>query len=244
MTLKQRTAFAWLLLAGVLLVSGYLMLRACGLSIGPWTVSWCVVSSSSSPQEPIVALLAQVEALELQLRQPPPCPVAAPQPEPIAPSPPRVEAPAPPLEPVPPLIPQPTPERPTLPQPGEGLRLPPDRQDLSFLEGCWESASAIVELTTGKPVEIRYCFQNDGRGVVEISKSDGAHCTAPIRAQRIGPNLKMQHGAVPCNQGGGFSEAIITCRPRNVEASCDVINYKNGKISEGRVVDGRFRRTQ
>ena len=156
------------------------------------------------------------------------------------PSPPPVEAPATMPEPVP----APAPERGSRSQPGEGLRLPSETRDLSFLEGCWESTSRILEAETSTPVEIRYCFQNNGRGTVEISKSDGAHCTAPIRAQRIGPNLKMRHGAIPCDRGSGFNESIITCKPLNNEASCDVINYRNRREERERVIDGRFRRVE
>lgn len=240
MTMKQRTAATWLLFAGLLLASGYLVLRACGLTIGPWTVSWCVVGASTSQTEPIGALLAQVEGLERQLQQQQPCPVP---PDRIAPSPPPVEAPTTRPEPVPAPIQSAT-EHDIRSQPGEGLRLPSDRRDLSFLEGCWVSTSQIFEMETRTPIEIRYCFQNNGRGTVEISKSDGAHCTAPIRAQRIGPNLKMQHGAIPCDRGSGFNESIITCKPLNNEASCNVINYRNGREERQRVIDGRFRRIE
>lgn len=258
MTLKHTTAILWLLLSALLLASGYLMLRACGLSLGPWSVSWCPINITSPAQESIASLLGQIETLEKQLLQPLQCPAPVkqaektePPPPPVthpvepAPPPPVVPAPTPKVEPTQPSEPPPTqPEEPRRPQIGENLRMPTDRKDLSFLEGCWMSISPIKNARTGTPIQIRYCFQNNGRGQVDISQSNGVHCAAPLSAQRNGNTVKIQHGAVPCSDGSGFLESIITCKPKSGEASCDILNYRNGLETSHRVPDGRFKRVE
>lgn len=184
-------------------------------------------------------LRAELEALKLKLQQraalcvPPP----APEPEEVVPPveppslaefmpstpeetppPPKEEPPKPaPEKPQPQPKPQPKPETP--PQPpkkNEKMYIPEDAKknnDLSFLEGCWQSDSPLFDTTTGKPIEVTYCFDANGRGTRAIQSVSYGRCVGPVRAGFGGGDgdLRMDADDATCAKGSSFGGHLVDC---------------------------------
>lgn len=102
---------------------------------------------------------------------------------------------------------------------GEDLKLPnqPGDTDVGFLKGCWQSITGLKESTSGRPVEMEYCFEETGKGGVSVRyKGQRGVCDGPATAALRGQELVIEtpKGAVckPTSMGG-FSPWNIVCKP-------------------------------
>ncbi|MDR1607615.1 MAG: SrfA family protein [Deltaproteobacteria bacterium] len=104
-----------------------------------------------------------------------------PDPPKTSPEPESKDAPEPQPEPKPQPEPTPQPEQsPPEPQPepkpNQELEIPEgaeEKNDLSFMEGCWESRSTgLLSRATDLPIAIKYCFNAKGNAVVTIDETD------------------------------------------------------------------------
>ena len=156
---------------------------------------------------------------------------------PSTPEPPKEEPkPQPKPEPKPKPEPQPTPEpqpepkaepKPVAkPRKGDPLVIPEDARknnDLSFLEGCWESDAGLFSSTTAEPINIRYCFDKNGRGTQEVEQERNGRCVGPIRARfDSSGKLRMDVDRASCTRGGGYVPQLVECtRGNDGKADCD-----------------------
>jgi hypothetical protein len=124
--------------------------------------------------------------------------------------------------------PQPEPEPKPAPKPhkGDPLVIPPgarENNDLSFLEGCWKSETGLVDWDEYKPIDVRYCFDTNGRGTREVKMENGTRCIGPLRA-RFDPNgkLRMNADSAPCDRGSFFEPEQVECtQGAGGKADCD-----------------------
>ena len=166
---------------------------------------------------------------------------------PTTPEPPK-EPPAPKEKPAPkePPAPQKAPE---LPKPkqvakGDTLEIPDgarEKNDLSFLEGCWYCETGLFSSATGEPVTVLYCFDANGQGSRTIQeKRTGGKCQGSVRAQfDSSGQLRIRGGNAKCTSGGAFVPQTVECQQQGKKASCF------GREDSGRNTRWRatFRRT-
>ncbi|THB64319.1 MAG: hypothetical protein D6E12_15020 [Desulfovibrio sp.] len=96
------------------------------------------------------------------------------------------------------------------------LIIPEDAEetgDMEFLEGCWLSETGLVNMDTGEPVTVKYCFDANGQGTREIQDMRGM-CSGPASAS-MAPDgsLNIQARQSPCNFGDvAYIESTVDCR--------------------------------
>ena len=127
---------------------------------------------------------------------------------------------------------------------GEDLRIPESAKknnDMSFLEGCWDSDSGLVAMNTGEPITVQYCFDANGNGTRTVIKSkSNDRCTGPVRAKfdALG-NLHIQADGASCRRGGGFVPQQVECAQGAGDRADCYGQEKGGKRNKW---DARFRR--
>jgi hypothetical protein len=141
-----------------------------------------------------------------------------------------VPAPAPATAPAPAPKPPPEPKSPPKTGKGDALVIPEggDPNDLSFLEGCWESDSDLVDNMTNLPVIYVYCFDKNGRGGATVREYDGKGkhtdtCRTKTTAKKQGKTVVIQDGGALCEKSGlAYGKNTLTCRngPRGTSV-CD-----------------------
>ncbi|MDR1086417.1 MAG: hypothetical protein LBP22_16555 [Deltaproteobacteria bacterium] len=120
--------------------------------------------------------------------------------------------------------PQPLPDAPPPEEPkSRSLEIPEgaeENNDFSFMEGCWESrGEGLVSDATGRPVVVKYCFDQGGQAKVTVDEQDsrGRHtqtCTTTARAAfRNGSVVITQRGGPRCPRGSNYSQSVLTCTP-------------------------------
>lgn len=210
------------LLAGLLvaatLVSGWLLLRSCGLRL-PFTtavLSFCEPEAMAATRADLARtdgdtryLSAQIAALESRLARldcradPPPPPPPPPPPEPV---------------------------RPPVPQTPSGLEPDAfDEDDISVMKGCWLLSSdyAVREINTGQITRFRYwriCFDENGNGTEVMRSTNGVVCEGRLTGRMPGNGrLTMREpGNLQCDNQSSIFRRDITCRlDARGRAQCD-----------------------
>ncbi|MDR2200289.1 MAG: hypothetical protein LBR53_12750 [Deltaproteobacteria bacterium] len=118
-------------------------------------------------------------------------------------------------------------------QPGQGLVIPEggDPNDLSFLEGCWESVSNLFNSITDLPVVYVYCFNKTGKGTATLKEYDkaGKHtgtCESNTTAKRRGDAVVIQDNGVRCGNHR-YYKSKLTCRnEKGGTAKCDIDHHR------------------
>ena len=127
---------------------------------------------------------------------------------------------------------------------GDTLEIPDgarEKNDLSFLEGCWYCETGLFSSATGEPVTVLYCFDANGQGSRTIQEQKtGGKCQGPVRAQfDSSGQLRIRGGAAGCSSGGAFVPQTVECEQQGKKANCF------GREDSGRNTRWRatFRRT-
>ena len=194
-----------------------------------------------------------------------------PKPEPAVPEPPPLQAEAPPAPekpveppvlgdimpttPEPPAEPvqPPKPEKPRKPAErpkpnqvarGDTLEIPDgarEKNDLSFLEGCWYCETGLFSSATGEPVTVLYCFDDKGRGSRTIQeKKTGGKCQGGVTAQfDSSGKLRIRGGNAKCTSGGAFVPQTVECQQQGRKAQC----FGREESGRGTRWKAQFRRT-
>lgn len=211
-----------------------------------------LVALMTAEQEKERSLRRQLEELRRQLEERARLCVRTPAPEASAPEPPgdepemREEKPEEPpslaellpTTPEPPPAPEPKPQPKPKPKPvekpvekpkkqarGEDLSIPESAKknnDMSFLEGCWDSDSGLFAQNTGEPITVQYCFDANGRGSRTIQKSrSNDRCVGSVRAKfdALGA-LHIDADGAACGRGGGFVPQQVECTQGAGSANC------------------------
>ena len=107
-------------------------------------------------------------------------------------------------------------EEPVQEPPSDDLVIPEEAEqtgDMEFLMGCWLSETGLVNMDTGQPVTVKYCFNADGQGTREIDDERG-FCSGPASAS-MGPDgaLRVEAQAAPCDFGAvSYIPSVVSCR--------------------------------
>ena len=113
--------------------------------------------------------------------------------------------------------------------------------DVSFLEGCWDSETGLRSDKTREPIGVQYCFDSSGRGTRTITKKQsGDHCVGSVRARfDSSGKLRFDSDGAPCGRGGGFVPEIVDCTSFSGKAEC----YGTERGGKQRKWKARFRRS-
>ncbi|MGN0909772.1 MAG: SrfA family protein [Succinivibrio sp.] len=94
---------------------------------------------------------------------------------------------------------------------------------LRGLDGTWNTSSGLFDTRTGKPVSIKYNFDN-GKGTAEVTRSDGTKCSTSTSGSVAGGGLEIAGGLVPCSDGTKISLPKVRCTPgKDGKADCSGI---------------------
>ncbi|MDR1086416.1 MAG: hypothetical protein LBP22_16550 [Deltaproteobacteria bacterium] len=120
--------------------------------------------------------------------------------------------------------PQALPDAPPPEKPGSrALEIPEgaeEKNDFSFMEGCWESsADEVRSIETKLPLVVKYCFDRNGRARVTVDEHDARGrytqtCSTTARASfKNGSIVIAEQGPEVCPNGRRYSKTILTCSP-------------------------------
>ena len=130
------------------------------------------------------------------------------------------------IPPAPPQLPEDQAQASNQPPQPSDLSIPPDAADgkADFLNGKWAGAG-IQEAGTGKPVRLKYDFQN-GKGQATVTRPDNVSCQAPVAAAMQGGKLSINSsGQATCADGSSYDLPQVGCTPNaSGVADCDA-NY-------------------
>ena len=172
--------------------------------------------------------LREIDTLRAELLRhaqqcvPPPPPLSKKEPAPPPPVEPDVTPPADPPPLVEPFLGE------SAPPPGvkkdAPLVIPDDarqKNDLSFLDGCWRCETGLVNARTHKPVIVEYCFDKNGNGKRIVKEQDGSVCSGPAQAT-FGRNgtLHIDTPAASCPDGRSYIPQIVECTGNDRAADC------------------------
>lgn len=138
--------------------------------------------------------------------------------------------------------PPPPPPPPPPPEPETPSGLDPDAfddGDIAVMEGCWELSSRynVRDIRTGKITSFRHwqiCFDARGNGREVMRATDGTRCQGQLRGQLSGGRLSMREpGNLQCDNGSEIFRRDITCGlDARGNANCDTFQPEiNGRGS-------------
>jgi hypothetical protein len=115
------------------------------------------------------------------------------------------------------------------------------KNNLSFLDGCWRCESGLVNARTHKPVIVEYCFDTNGNGKRIIKEQDGSVCSGPAQAA-FGRNgtLRIDTPAASCPGGRSYIPQIVECAGKGRAADCT--GSAKGNSRNGDAWNARFYR--
>jgi hypothetical protein len=115
------------------------------------------------------------------------------------------------------------------------LIIPENPSDLSFLEGCWQNDSGMVNSDTLLPVIYIYCFDKNGNAKIHLDEKNASGivtetCRTTGKASLSGAKLTIRDNGVVCSRGRSYHRHIIDCaRGQGGRASC-VVSQEGGTI--------------
>ncbi len=120
------------------------------------------------------------------------------------------------------------PEQPTPPkQETNNLEIPEDPQDLSFLQGCWDAPTGLINVNNRLPIIIEYCFDASGKGRVKITELDKRggkpmhNCEGSAIARMKGNRLEIDDHGAKCPDKNNYRGNHVTCfRDKNGDTVC------------------------
>jgi hypothetical protein len=231
-------AGAWVVFALVVVACGERMLSACDLGWQPlFGLRYCRAEAAPDPiaaeRARELELRAKLHEVELRIARLPAC-APPPRQEPSRAAPPQRTEATPPQQ------------LPPAPPPPEELTIP---RTLADLKGCWQSVRGDLPIVTddeeqrplGK-VRICYCFDDNGRGNVRYTYTDGERCTTTLRTRLSPDQLSFTHRRLRCDHRRGYivpAETVCKSDAPGTAATCDRQTY--GRISTKQTGE-RYRR--
>ncbi|MEQ9328852.1 MAG: hypothetical protein RJQ21_16345 [Rhodospirillales bacterium] len=116
---------------------------------------------------------------------------------------------------------------------GQPLEVPPagspnaGNGGVGFMQGTWKSDGGLVDEKTGRPLDQRYDFDDQGQGEVIIRQGDGTECRGGASATRTpdGGLRITETGPVACGDGSVYAPSVTDCKPAaNGKTICTGIN--------------------
>jgi hypothetical protein len=119
------------------------------------------------------------------------------------------------------IVPETRPERD--PEERRELMIPEqarESNDMSFLQGCWLSATNIYN-EDGEPVLAEYCFDQNGRGQRNVRQAELRDCSGPLRARfESNGRLFIESEAAACNDGSAYVPQRVECSGSGDSTQC------------------------
>lgn len=85
---------------------------------------------------------------------------------------------------------------------------------VQFLNGQWKAGAGIQDQKTGKALSLQYNMNNEGKGEVVMTRSDGVTCKAPVSAAMKSGTLQINNQSqAGCSDGSAYRMPVITCQP-------------------------------
>lgn len=173
-----------------------------------------VPGAEATPPEPPAA---EPPAAEPPASEPPASDPPAPEQTPSEPPAPEQTPPEPPASEPPPAEPPPAEPAPQ----DQPLNLPPPDSpaagpgSVGFLQGEWKSDGGLVDQSSGRPLDQRYRFDDQGQGQAVIRRADGSECQAAATATRTADGgLRIaEQGPLSCPDGSSYAPSVTECRP-------------------------------
>lgn len=116
---------------------------------------------------------------------------------------------------------------------GQPLEVPPTDSPnagnggVGFMQGTWKSDGGLVDEKTGRPLDQRYDFDDQGQGEVIIRQGDGSECRGGASATRTpdGGLRITENGPIACGDGSVYAPSVTDCMPAaNGKTICTGIN--------------------
>lgn len=235
----------WLLPLLLALLLLWLLLAALGLLPSPLPSS-CLkpaadprldqaTQAAEKQRSELEELLRQLREKALLCKPPQPKPEPRPEPEPEVVTPQLVPdkpiEPAPEPKPAPKPKPEPKPE--PKPKPQDDLNIPADaakKNDLSFLEGCWQSNTGLFSHPSNTPIIAEYCFDKKGQGRRFVREKNGQVCSGPATARFEGDRLVWRAGSAPCPKGNQYVPQQIQCTGNDTSTRCQGVEQSKNRL--------------
>ena len=108
------------------------------------------------------------------------------------------------------------------------LVIPKNAQNISFMEGSWETVRGLGETVYHKNVILYFQFNKAGQGKLTV-KMAGSTCTGNALAQLFGDAISIQTLSTTCTNGQTFNNSFATCEDEGLEGVvCRANNSANG----------------
>jgi hypothetical protein len=127
--------------------------------------------------------------------------------------------------------------------PGSGIFIPENPADLSFLEGCWQNDTGMLNSESLLPIIYIYCFDANGNASIHLDEKNEAGevaetCSAAGNAILSGAKLIIYDSGVVCSARRRYARHIIDCeRDKEGSAAC-IVTQEGGGIPP---YEARFR---
>ena len=134
-----------------------------------------------------------------------------------------------PIEPAPEPKPEPKPK----PRKNEDLNIPADaakKNDLSFLEGCWQSDTGLFSHPSNTPIIAEYCFDKKGQGRRFVREENGQVCSGPATAKFEGNRLVWRAGSAPCPKGNQYVPQQVQCTGNDKSTRCQGVEQSKRNL--------------
>lgn len=124
-------------------------------------------------------------------------------------------------------------------QPDDQLVIPPDAEDMDFLEGKWLCDTGLASMRTGEPVSLAFSFDENGKGSAITYEADDS-CAGPVSASLKNGELHISVGESICQKDNHVYEPveIICSRTANAVTQCQ------GRHKSGHAWAAPFRRVR
>ena len=119
------------------------------------------------------------------------------------------------------------------PRKNEDLNIPADaakKNDLSFLEGCWQSDTGLFSHPSNTPIIAEYCFDKKGQGRRFVREENGQVCSGPATAKFEGNRLVWRAGSAPCPKGNQYVPQQVQCTGNDKSTRCQGVEQSKRNL--------------
>ena len=82
------------------------------------------------------------------------------------------------------------------------------------LEGTWKVKSPLIDANSGKPVNLEYSFDANGKGKATIMRQNGVKCITSVDGKIVSGQLQIENEAVAiCSDKSSYTMPRIKCAP-------------------------------
>ncbi|MBU3827524.1 MAG: hypothetical protein IAA31_08590 [Candidatus Anaerobiospirillum merdipullorum] len=103
------------------------------------------------------------------------------------------------------------------------------RGDVSALEGQWQTRSGMMDVNTGRPLNLSYSY-HAGKGQLVVTRQDGTRCVVAANPQAVNGVLQINaQGHAICPDNTTYALPQIKCQPRADGSADCAATYGNAQ---------------